>query len=68
MVISTVNFELKEMASRPLPTLTLEAAKIASDAAQEKAKEMGIGKSFQVYTCFLSSSILHISKEMNIFS
>jgi len=37
------------MASRPLPTLTLEAAKIASDAAQEKAKEMGVGKNMLLF-------------------
>ena len=30
-------------ATNNLPTLSLEAAKIASEAAQEKAKEMGIG-------------------------
>jgi hypothetical protein len=30
-------------ATTNLPTLSLEAAKIASDAAQEKAKELGIG-------------------------
>jgi len=30
-------------ATNNLPTLSLEAAKIASEAAQEKAREMGIG-------------------------
>ena len=35
-------------ATNNLPTLSLEAAKIASEAAQEKAKEMGIGTSFFV--------------------
>jgi len=30
-------------ATRQLPALSLEAAKIAADAAQEKAKQMGIG-------------------------
>lgn len=30
-------------ATNNLPTLSLEAAKIASEAAQAKAKEMGIG-------------------------
>jgi hypothetical protein len=36
--------------TRNLPTLSLEAAKIASEAAQEKAKELGIGKSYHYYT------------------
>ena len=35
-------------ATNNLPTLSLEAAKIASEAAQEKAKEMGIGTSYVV--------------------
>lgn len=30
-------------ASRSLPVLTLRAAEVASEAAQKKAKEMGIG-------------------------
>jgi hypothetical protein len=34
-------------ATTNLPTLSLEAAKIASDAAQEKAKELGIGTLYQ---------------------
>jgi len=31
------------MATNNLPTLSLEAAKIAAAAAEEKAKELGIG-------------------------
>lgn len=31
-------------ATNNLPTLSLEAAKIAAEAAQEKAREMGIGQ------------------------
>lgn len=31
-------------ATRPLPTLSLRAAEVASEAAQKKAQEMGIGK------------------------
>lgn len=30
-------------ATNSLPTLSLEAAKVAAEAAQEKAKQMGIG-------------------------
>lgn len=33
------------MGTRQLPCLSLEAAKIAAAAAEEKAKEMSIGKS-----------------------
>jgi hypothetical protein len=36
-------------ATNNLPTLSLEAAKIASEAAQEKAKEMGIGMSMSMF-------------------
>jgi hypothetical protein len=31
------------MATRQVPMLSLEAAKVAAEAAQEKAKQMGMG-------------------------
>lgn len=31
------------MGTRPLPCLSLEAAKVAAAAAEDKAREMGIG-------------------------
>lgn len=43
------------MATRPIPNLTLEAAQIASQGAQEKAKAMGIGKSSPHTTRFPSA-------------
>ncbi|WPH02733.1 Hypothetical protein R9X50_00560100 [Acrodontium crateriforme] len=42
-------------ATRPLPTLSLEAAKVASDAAQEKARLMGID-----FNIALVDSTLHL--------
>lgn len=50
-------------ATTNLPTLSLEAAKIASEAAQAKAKEMGIGMSMEPHSP-LSSSIVQIRKDL----
>ena len=41
-------------ATRQLPTLSLDAAKVVTEGAQEKAKQMGIGE--------LSSAVSHKDK------
>ncbi|GAB7363639.1 hypothetical protein MBLNU230_g4209t1 [Neophaeotheca triangularis] len=45
------------MATRSVPNLSLEAAKVASDAAQEKAKQMGID--FNIALVDTSLHLLH---------
>lgn len=46
------------MATRSVPQLSLEAAQIASNAAQEKAKQLGIGKNLPTTTTTNSIIIL----------
>lgn len=54
-------------ATNNLPTLSLEAAKIAAAAAEEKAKELGIGTSMAINLLSSTTRIwnLHVSRLAN---
>ena len=45
------------MATNSLPTLSLDAAKIAANAAEEKAKQLGIGTSITASKSFFCKQI-----------
>lgn len=46
-------------ATRPLPVLSLRAAEIASEAAQKKAREMGIGVLSSRFSIIIHLALLH---------
>ena len=45
-------------ATRQLPTLSLEAAKIAAEGAEQKAKQMGIGRNLPTLRTDFNALIL----------
>ena len=52
------------MATTQVPMLSLEAAKVAADAAQDKAKQMGMGM-FPFTSCVLHSALCRITNTTN---
>jgi len=53
------------MATRQLPTLSLEAAYVAAEGAQQKAKQMGIGRSLHPHIPQPPKQTLHIPHPSN---